>query len=463
MKRYLIILMFLSIFAVGCDMDINYDPNNPSSSTVDLVLPAGQASLAYIYGGQFQVLGGFWSQHWTSQHGGPQYISIDAYSISVDYFDRPWNELYAGGMNDLEWVRTEAKNQENWNYYFIATVLQCYSYQMLADLYDQIPFSEALQKVNPHFDSGQTVYDGLIQRIDEALAYDLSQSKGSVPGKDDLLFAGNMDSWVRFANTLKLKIYLRQVYARPEVTQAGIQQMAAQGAIFLTSDAAFTNYSTSPNQGNPFCETEFFRFGGINVGASKTVIDTLLGNDDARIDALFYLPSGSTTHAGMLQGYGPNLQSTPLEISIEKISSVSPVYFITAAESYFLQAEAAARGYLGGDAASLYNSGIAASFSRLGVTATTAYAYPASSDFEVNLEAIIFQKWLSMTNIQGLEAFFEYNRTHYPTILIPSVSSVLPSSQMPKRLWFPQAEVQTNPNTPTQPAGITTKVWWDKK
>jgi hypothetical protein len=471
MKRYILILTFITLSAVSCNLlDMNNDPNNPTKSSVNLVLPAGEASAAYIFGGQFQVLGGIWAQHWTSQHGGPQYIGIDAYSVTVDAFDRPWDELYSGSLNDLEWVKNTAKDAGNWNYYLMATVMQCYTYQMLDDLYDQIPFTEALQKTNPHYDAGTVVYDGLIARLNEALSHDLSTSVGTIPGTDDCIFQGNMNNWIKFANTLKLKIYLRQVYARPDVASAGIQSLA--GASFLDVDAAYSLYGTSANQRNPFYETEVFRFGSINVGASTTVIsgfatgDARMGDARHNPNLLFKTPVDLGPQVGMQEGYGPVLTSTPTAISIENVTAQAPVYFMTAAESYFLQAEAALRGYSTGNASALYNQGIAAAYTRLGLAATnipTDYAYPASADMETNLKAIITQKWLSMTNIEGLEAFIEFNRTHYPDFLAVSETSVLPAGQFPKRLYFPQAEVQTNPLTPAQPAGITTKVWWDKK
>ena len=137
---------------------------------------------------------------------------------------------------------------------------------------------------------------------------------------------------------------------------------------------------------------------------------------------------------------------------------------MSAAESAFLQAEAIARGWLTGDDEQAYISGISASCTRFGVADVSAlYPYDEyGTDFEAKQQAIITQKWIAMANNQGLESFFEYNRTHYP-VLQPSMAGVLQGEfNMPKRVMYPQSEYDANPNTPDA-IDVYVKVWWDKK
>lgn len=102
-------------------------------------------------------------------------------------------------------------------FFLQATCLEAYTFQILADLYDKIPLKEALQgsaNLTPKFDNGKEVYDELFARIDAALGKDFNSSN-VVKVTSDLLFgtqdkAAQIDSWKRFANTLKLKLLLRQ-------------------------------------------------------------------------------------------------------------------------------------------------------------------------------------------------------------------------------------------------------------
>ena len=147
-----------------------------------------------------------------------------------------------------------------------------------------------------------------------------------------------------------------------------------------------------------------------------------------------------------------------------------------------MQAEAVLRFNVAGDAKALYEQGINASFTKLGVTGASTlygaggpYEYPAAGTEEQKQEKIIVQKWVAMTNFQSLEAFLEQSRTHYPKISpVPSSDTTYvagqwtislnntTANQWPKRLLFPESERKRNPNTPAL-VPLTTKVWWDVK
>ena len=140
-----------------------------------------------------------------------------------------------------------------------------------------------------------------------------------------------------------------------------------------------------------------------------------------------------------------------------------------------------------GDAKALYDEAVALSFDRYGEDASTflapggAYEYPAGGTFEAEQQkAIMMAKWAALAGTQGLEMFFETNRTHYPGIsAVPSwangaynteyVGGLLTyslegvtSGVFPKGFIYPQQEVNLNTNFPGQRT-VTTKVWWDTK
>jgi len=153
--------------------------------------------------------------------------------------------------------------------------------------------------------------------------------------------------------------------------------------------------------------------------------------------------------------------------------------FLSAAESYFLQAEARERYFSGDGAKALYDNGVIAAFTDLGengapfIAAGGDYAYPSGTT-DQNIEAIITQKWASFAyGVHFIEGWFDRNRltlpksspvystdpSYIPGQFVVSKNSVLPPGKYPKRFVFPDLEISTNPNTPAQ-VPITTPVWW---
>ena len=496
-QHYIIILVSL-VMVSSCEdwLDINKDPNNPSEANEELTLSAGISSVAYVCGGKYQVLGALWSQHWTQSLGASQYTGLDSYDINSSTYNGQFNALYSGALENFEYIRKLAVQNQHWRYYFIATVMQCYTYQLLADLYDQIPFSEAMKGdegiVAPHYENGQDIYDSLIARIDFALGKDLDAENAEIIGSEDLLFTGNMTRWIEFANTLKLKIYLRQVYARPQVTENGIRAMYADPEIrFLLTDAAMTQFSDESARRNPLYETEMVIFAGNpNLILSNTLLSFMNDKGDLeRLDALFNYPEEGTAHKGLDQGdyNDPNEPAGTNSTTYSKpfLTPLDPVYLMSAMESMLLQSEAIIRYNVKSysTAKKLYQDAIDLAFNRLGFpdgedfyAPGDPYAFPAEGSLpEEFIKSIITQKWVSLANIQSLETFLEHNRTHYPpeSVVIASDDNYKPgeftvsvnnvtSGRFPKRLIFPETEYSGNPNTPPRKE-VTEKIWWDKK
>ncbi|HEX5170880.1 MAG TPA: SusD/RagB family nutrient-binding outer membrane lipoprotein, partial [Cyclobacteriaceae bacterium] len=320
MKRIVIILIAL-IAITSCQdyLDVNKDPNNASQTTPALTLPAGIASAAGQFASYYNIVGGMWVQYWTQNNGSNQYKNIDSYNVQQSTLNTNFNELYSGSLEDLQYVRNESKKAGDWNLYLMGTVMQCYVFQMLADTYDQIAFDEALhgsEILHPNYRSGQQVYDSLIVRLDDALSKDFDAITVTNPGSSDFLFGGSVTSWIQFANTLKLKIYLRQIYARPEVANPGIQGLYDNGAEFLAESAAMTQFVDQENKSNPLYECDQRKLNTAqNIKASKTFVDFLLTNSDPRVDALFIPGSGG--QKGLEQGnFGaPTTVVNPASIS----------------------------------------------------------------------------------------------------------------------------------------------------
>ena len=479
-------LLVLSLGACEEFLDVNTNPGTPSDAPIEAIFPAAVASSAGQIGGWYQILGGLWSQYWTQSNAANQYKRIDGFNIVASDYDNLFNEIYSGALNDFQRVLTKAEEEESWNFNLMATVMQAYVLQVMADLYDRVPYTEAFQGdkgvLNPNYDSGESIYTDLLARIDAALAKDLDDQE--IKGSADFLFGGDMTSWKQFANTLKLKMYLRQCYANPSVAQAGVTALLADANGFLGTDAAMTQFIDQASRSNPLYECDQRQLNtNSNLKASYTFMSWLEANFDPRLDELFRLPA-SGTHGSLVQGNYeiPSTVIDPTTISRALISPTDPVYFISAPESHFLQAEAELRYGIPGNVKAHYDAGILAGFARFGLDGSLFiapggfYAYPAAGDMETKLKAIMTQKWAALAGAQNLEMFFELNRTGYPAQsavpaddvnyvpgeLTDPVNTVLTGGARPKRLLFPDIEKQRNENIPAE-VPITTKVWWDQK
>lgn len=497
--------MVISVL-VSCQewLDVNRDPNNPSEVDYEMVLPSGITSVMYVMGGKYQVLGALWSQHWTQSPGASQYSGIDSYDLNSSSFDdNQFGELYSGALKAFEYVRQQSLVEEQWNYYLIATVMQAYTFQVLADLYDQIPFSEALSgetgNLTPHYENGQDIYDSLIVRLDTALLKNFDKEDLENPESNDVIFNGDIDLWKEFANTLKLKLFLRQSEARPEVAAAGIAKLYQDETVFLSQDAYFIYFQDQSGRCNPIYQTEMISAGGNpNLILSRTLHSFLLDKSDyERLNFMFFEPEEGNTHKSLVQGNydDPDEPAGTNSSSYSKpiMWATAPVYLMSYTESCLLQAEALVRYNTGSyaDAKEKYDEGTTSAYLRVLSLSeipldqqieliegylNDPYRFPTEgSPLELFLESIIEQKWVSLAGIQSLETFFEQNRTHYPQIseVMPdhgdyepgeytvSVNNVT-SGRFPKRLLFPESEIVGNPNTPEQKP-VWEKIWWDKK
>ncbi|MEO5996769.1 MAG: SusD/RagB family nutrient-binding outer membrane lipoprotein [Chitinophagaceae bacterium] len=500
MLKKKIIIISLGIAAIGLtsckkQLDINVDPSNPSLGqlTPKLVFPAAVGSSAGRIGGDLGILGGIWAQYYTQGTTSNQYKDVDAYNLTKGYGSTnsgvAWVELYSGALNDLNFVITKAAVSKDWNYYLIGTVMKAYTMQVLVDLYDQVPYTEAFKgadNLQPKFDDGYTVYKGLLAELDSALNKDFTASTNTSPGVTDFIFplsesTWSITPWRKFANTLKLKLYLRMTYAKPTDADAGIKALYTSGAQFLDVDASMNVFEDAPDKRNPLYTYNFVEIGTDgNLRASRTFLTWLQNNTDPRIDNYFSTTSGSTTsYTGINQGDYSNPDVALNSASKPKVSPTDPVDFISVAESHFLQAEALERYYAGAGAKTQYDAAVTASFARYNDNAAPflaiggKYAYLSAGTFEQKLEQIIVQKWASMPNTHPLEAFFEKNRTTYPktsTVYSDNATYIpgqfvyakngVTNGLFPKRLIFPDLETSKNANAPAdQP--VTKKIWWD--
>ncbi len=483
-------LSLVVIFALGitsCDdaLDINVSPNSSAVSTPAVTLPVAQASLAYAINLDLGILAGFQAQYWTQAPQAAQYQVFDQYTYNGTSTSTAWGKIYAETLTDLKFVREQSLLDGTPNYAAIADILTAYSIQVLTDYWGDVPFTDALgglsdNNTTPKYDDAQSVYDELIVIIDRGLSnVDLTASAIN-PAVDDFVFGGNMQLWIQFANTLKLRIYIRQASKRASVAQNGIQGLYNSGAEFLSTDAlvAFPGGTWTEN---PYYSGDVSLAGnglaGNNVIGSNSVLNRLSNIGDPRLNGFYNAATSGPSqdgNEGLDQGVGANTGVVNRPVgdfstggSVFSGAS-SPVYFFTTFESLFLQAEAVERGWGTGNAQDLYNSGVQASFDLMGAGSAASfttgggfYDYGANSQSGTPNNALAdihYQKWIAMNGCQNVEAWSEFRRTGVPDLVASAAGALLPTV-FPQRVLYPTSEVSNNPNTPAV-GTIDVPIWW---
>ncbi|OCX51012.1 hypothetical protein BEL04_20040 [Mucilaginibacter sp. PPCGB 2223] len=468
----------------GCKkyLDVNQNPNNPDSADPVLLLPTTQAALSQVVGNSFQIFGNIWAQYWTQSPLSSQYKSIDQYNPTTTAFDNPWLNLYRVALVNADLI-TKSTEPQLENVKGIAYLMKAYGFQLATDAFGDVPVTQALQGsafTSPKYDAQQTVYDSIFVYINKAMP--LLNTSGAVsPGAQDMIFQGDMSKWIAFANTLKLRAYLRLSKANPTKASAGIQTLYATNPTFLTVDASIKYTSTGGNENPLYNEMASPTLGKIqNIVASSTVVNAMIANNDPRLAKFFTLYIDKVAPTDSLESIpqGSYVANATKKVSPpsplvggkadDPTSATAPVKLISAAESYFLQAEAVARGWAPGNAATLYTAGITASFAATGAGDPTTYIATAPAGLQAlttavtvndKVKAIITQKYFAMCGFQGFEAWTEWRRTGYPTFFVTSAASILPAGQMPLRMRYPNTELTSNLSYPGTVA-LNIPVWW---
>lgn len=482
MKKIIISLLILVVIS-SCDdyLDVNTDPNNPTEVTPELILPVGLNYTARWIQTDRSVshLGNMIMYNWSESAGFSWYNDEFQYlANSPTFYDNIFNLAYTDAMKQYEALRN--LGDEYVAYQAIGTIMQCYTYQILVDFYGDIPFDEALLRgdnATPTYTDAEEVYDGLIQRLTDAISMLNSAQENVtsiVPAEDDIIYNGDLDEWKRLANTIKLRILTRASDVKPNAFISDeLTVIANEGSGYLSSDLVINpGYLNEANKQNPFYED----FGADETGAptlsgdatcaTDYIITLLTDTNDPRIDWIYEEPA--TGHLGVTQGitvdvstHGPDLVSNIGPGLLQ--ASDQGALVMTLAEVNFNLAELALKGF-GGDPESYYNAGVQASFNTLGVGNAATYLgqslenvnYAFSSD---KLEAIITQKWLATNGITAEQSWFDWVRTGFPANL--PVSSEVPNLVRPVRLSYPASELGTNSNNvPDQPNVFTTPVFW---
>ncbi|MEZ4907644.1 MAG: SusD/RagB family nutrient-binding outer membrane lipoprotein [Saprospiraceae bacterium] len=439
----------------------------PSSMIIGTVVRNIGNSLYSTFNGN--EIGENWVQHQSLL----QYNDPDRYKPRVASMDGMWNTFYLAASNANQMYNL-AEAEDNKINMGIALVLKTYCFTLLTDYFGNVPYSEALLGPGdgifaPKYDDQESIYNGVFTTLDDAIAL-IQTGDGTTDSSMDILYAGDASKWVKFANSLKFRSYMR--ISGVKSVSAELQALVNGGNLFSSKDEeAKLVYLSEAPEANPIYESVVA--GGRNEHAmSATFIDYLLSKDDPRLPVIAQPAVASGEYVGKpngykdspLPGYGYDDVSQIGELYLEP---TAPAYFISYSELLFLLAEAAKKGFISGGygtAKSYYDAAITNSFEDNGITGAADFISQGDIAYSPTnaLEQIGYQKWVSLF-CQGFESWTEWRRTGYP-VLTPAVDGYI--SEIPSRLKYNSDESSLNTanynNAVSEqgPDDLTTKMWW---
>ena len=257
----LVILTFAILGMAACSdfLDINEDPNNPTTARINQLFPSIMLDISGAMGMTSGSFGDFTSLyvHQTVQRGTNQ----NDYGFNGSDFGvtLPWNLIYTRALTDIREVISIASESGDNAYVGISKILKAYSFSVLVDLYGDVPFTEANQGAAlpfPIYDDDAVIYPQLLAMLDEGIS-DIEKPSPLLPGADDLFYAGDLAKWRKFAKTLQLKLY-NQVRLTQDVSSE-VNALLAEGDLIGPGDDFELQYGTNsgPSTRNPAYVQEY--------------------------------------------------------------------------------------------------------------------------------------------------------------------------------------------------------------
>ncbi|HEX2206358.1 MAG TPA: SusD/RagB family nutrient-binding outer membrane lipoprotein [Longimicrobium sp.] len=468
----------LALGAAGCDhglTDLNRNPNQPETAAAEyLFTNAVEAAVGRATGAGLNLdLTGLWVQHYSES----RFSEEDKYIVGESPIGGHWTGFYAGPLQDLNEVVAKGEAEGRPNVQAMGMIMRAWTFHVVTDLWGDVGYSEALRlRQDPaagnfvKYDPQAEIYNGLLSELRTAAG--LLTPTGARMGAADLLYRGDPEKWRRFANSLRLRMAMRMSEVAPGPAAAEFADALADGVFTSNADNAVLWYLANGTNEHPIYAYESIP--RIDHAISKTLVDSLASLDDPRLP--FY---AKPTAAGTYQGDVPGNDA---DVPLNTISRVgewfaradAPSYVMTYAEVLFLQAEAAERGWITGDAAALYQAAIRAHMTQFNVQgdaftdipAAAIDAYLAQSGVAyAGLSSIGLQKWIALYG-NGPEAYAEWRRTGYPALLPgPNAAN---DRLIPRRLRYPVSEQSLNAAALAEAtqrqggAGLNDRVWWDR-
>lgn len=445
----IVMSLFLVATIMSCTSELetfNNNPNDPIAVPAKILLAQTEVATFAVHSTGLARLTNLFTQHIAGTSEG-QFGGYANYNISESELTNEWDAIYSDVLINAELIQKNFGN-ENPYYNGIAKVLTAISLSYATDVWNEVPYSEALQgqegNLQPKYDTQEEIYTQLQIMLSDAITL-LGQPASSntlLPGSDDFIFGGEVANWITSAYVLKARFALRLGEtgdAATFITNSGITSSSQD------LEAIFFGDGSSLNQWKAFQDSR-----GNYLKMGKYFIDFMVNSNDPRLP--FFATKDSS------DGYSGN---APNDITTTTTSDIGPYIatgdsnlgMVTYVEAKFIEAEALLTSNPV-DAATAFEEAVKASV--IQVTGAEDAAFVTSVTSTLTLENIINQKYVAL--FSTMEPYNDFRRTGFPA-LSPNPSAVI--STIPVRLPTPQDQRLYNANA-TVVSNLITPVWWDK-
>jgi hypothetical protein len=432
----------------GCQFveGITSNPNAVPEATADQLLVSIQLAQYLWDEGQTARL----SSMWTQQMAGTQrqFQTLSEY-VLTETEGTVYNDAYtAGGLVDIHRAIKLAEADNRQTYAGILKVYEGYRVGMLASVFGDIAYSQAVDTFKtPVLDPQADVYAAVQAKLDEAIA-DLSSNTGAGPGAIDFAYGGNTAKWIAAAHTLKARFYMH--WAEGDAgNYAKALTEAAQG-IQASSGDWVAKHSTSATETNLWYQFNVARSGYISSG--EYLVSALNTRSDPRLQKYFVPATGN--YAGEYIGAPPGTRDLtdgrayPADAASQLNDGTggagNEAYgqpFVTCAENYFIIAEAQFKtGVADATVRTSLDNAIACDAARKGVDLSAEQAANDALTGTALFNEIMLQKYMAL--FLNIESWNDYKRTCQPAITTWNGLAV------PARLYYSLDERTANPNIP---------------
>jgi len=476
-------------------LDINDNPNNATNVKPALILTGAlNNTAAYTTGGSiFYSFAALWMNYWMTPGGVSGWYEERSYNFTTNWSGSTtlWGNLY-DNLNDYASLEKQGKATGQNFFVAVAKTMKAWDYQYLVDFYGNVPYTQASKSVlflNPKYDKAQAVYEDLAKQLDTAANLFKTATVSPSDVSADIYAKGDVKKWGKFANTLKLRILLRQseIPGREQYIRDEIAKITANGFGYIgTGEGMFNNpgYLNTSGKQNPFWGVYGYAANGDKTAshtymlASTYGMDFLKNNSDPRLGKFYSTVNdgAGSSYVSLVWGQDVNFDQTLTTVSgigkgvLKSFDQSQPI--MTDFESLFIQAEAAQRGYITGSAQANYEAAVTANFVYLGLTAADAATYLSNQSVATwasntdKIALIIKQKWAAMNGTNDIEPWTDYRRLELPADMPISIASTVTTKKIPVRMLYPQREYNTNSANVIAEGTInqfTTRIFWDVK
>lgn len=502
--------IIISLFLIACEKGLSdLNVNETNSTSLDPILLLNQAIINTSFPVKSLVFDVGVVQQMVSPNGGVL-AGANFNQDSRDVTTQPlWTAYYQSVIKNTYDALVRSKDLANRsNMYNMARIYQTYVFMILTDEYGDIPYLEggagfSTGVLFPKYDRQQDIYPMLIQELTEAAA---ALNTTAVIETGDVLYAGNIAKWKRFAYSLLLRAGMRLSKVDAAKAQNTVQSAVTGGVITDNADNAYIRHDANYTQpiGNTLNGGE-----AANFYLAKPFADELKNTNDPRLSAIAIRYVGATSGAGQTAAAGTSDPARQIGMPIGKdngtigaaatadglasfydysqvdrrrlLKTFSPVFLVTAAQTNLLLAEARFRGWITqGSAAQYFSAGIGAHMDQMvvydvnsAIKAEDRDAYIAAHPLIAGneLEQINTQYWIA-SFLNGPEAFANFRRSGFPK-LSPNPygqpgNPDVPDGTFIRRLTYPTSELSVNSENVNAaisrqgPDKLSTRIWWDK-